>query len=160
MHEPRLSRLLRVMLHTQRVASLGSLSFDGSPCVSLVPYAIEPESACLIIHVSLLAPHTRNMLSDPSVSIMVSQPEVAGAPVHDLPRVSIVGTAARLQPESPSWLAARAVYLARFPEAEPMTHLGDFSFMAIQPISARQVAGFGTARPVEAEDFPSLFKPL
>jgi putative heme iron utilization protein len=160
MHEPRLNRALRLMLNTQRVASLGSLSFDGSPCVSMVPYAIEPESACLIIHVSLLAPHTRNMLSDPSVSMMVMQPEVAGAPVHDLPRVSIVGTAARLQPDSPSWLAARAAYLTRFPEAEPMTHLGDFSFVAIQPISARQVAGFGTARPVEAEDFATLFKPL
>jgi hypothetical protein len=160
MHEPRLNRALRLMFHTQRVASLGTLGFDGSPCVSMVPYAIEPESACLIIHVSLLAPHTRNMLSDPAVSMMVMQPEVAGAPVHDLPRVSVLGTAARLKPESPSWVIARAVYLARFPEAEPMTHLGDFSFMSIQPISARQVAGFGTARPVEAEDFATLFNPL
>jgi hypothetical protein len=41
-----------------------------------------------------------------------------------------------------------------------MTHFGDFSFVAIQPTSARQVAGFGTARPVEVEDFPALFKPL
>jgi putative heme iron utilization protein len=71
-----------------------------------------------------------------------------------------VGTAARLQPTSAGWLSARAVYLARFPEAEHMTHLGDFSFVAIQPTSARQVAGFGTARPVEIEDFPELFKPL
>jgi putative heme iron utilization protein len=148
------------MLHTQRVASLGTLNADGSPFVSMVPYAIEPESASLIIHVSLLAPHTRNMLSDPSVSMMVMQPEVAGRQVHDLPRVSIVGTATRLQAESPSWLAARTVYLSRFTEAEPMTHLGDFSFVAIQPISARQVAGFGTARPVEIEDFAALLQPL
>ena len=160
MHEPRLSRALRQMLNTQRVASLGTLNSDGSPFVSMVPYAIEPESASLIVHVSLLAPHTRNLLSNPAVSVMVMQSEIAGAPVHDLPRVSIVGTAARLQPESDAWLAARAVYLARFPEAEPMTHLGDFSFVALQPISARQVAGFGTARPVEVEDLAVLFRPL
>jgi putative heme iron utilization protein len=160
MHEPRLNRVLRLMLNTQRVASLGTLNADGSPFVSMVPYAIEPESACLIIHVSLLALHTRNLLSNPAVSLMVMQPEAADAPVHELPRVSIVGTAARLQPESPSWLAARTVYLNRFAEAEPMTHLGDFSFVAIQPISARQVAGFGTARPVEIEDFAKLFRPL
>ena len=103
-HEPRLSRALRVMLNTQRVASLGTLNFDGSPFVSMVPFAIEPESACLIIHVSLLAVHTRNLLSNPAVSLMVMQPEVVGAPVHDLPRVSIVGTAARLKPESGGWL--------------------------------------------------------
>jgi putative heme iron utilization protein len=160
MHEPRLNRALRLMLNTQRVASLGTLNADGSPFVSMVPYAIEPESASLIIHVSLLAMHTRNMLSNPAVSVMVMQPEAAGAPVHDLPRVSIIGTATRLQPASPFWLAARTVYLTRFAEAEPMTHLGDFSFVAIQPISARQVAGFGTARPLEIEDFATLFQPL
>ena len=90
---------------------------------------------------------------------MVMQPEVVGAPVHDLPRVSIVGTAARLKPESGGWLLAREVYLTRFPEAQPMTELGDFSFVAIEPVSARQVAGFGSARPVEAEDLVALFRP-
>jgi putative heme iron utilization protein len=160
MHESKMARAMRVMLNTQRVASLGTLNSNGAPFVSMVPYALEPQSACLIIHVSLLAPHTRNLLSNPAVSVMVMQPEVAGEPVHALPRVSMEGEAHRLQPESPAWQAARAVYLARFPDAEPMTHLGDFSFVAITPLSARQVAGFGSARPVEAEDFAQLFQPL
>lgn len=159
-HEPRLSLALRQMLNTQRVASLGTLNADGGPFVSMVPFAIEPTSACLVIHVSLLAPHTRNLLTNPAVSLMVMQPEVAGAPVHALPRVSMDGTAARLKPDSPSWQAARDVYLTRFPDAEPMTHLGDFSFVAIYPTAARQVAGFGTARPLEAEDLASVLRPL
>ncbi len=159
-HEPRLTRALRDMLNTQRVASLGTLHAEGGPFVSMVPFAIEPTAACLVIHVSLLAPHTRNLLSNPAVSVMVMQPEVAGEPVHALPRVSMDGTAARLQPESPSWLAARNVYLARFPDAEPMTRLGDFSFVAIYPTAARQVAGFGTARPLETEDLASVLRPL
>lgn len=160
MHEPRLTRALRAMLNTQRVASLGTLNVDGAPFVSMVPYAIEPVAACLVIHVSLLAPHTRNLLTNPAVSMMVMQPEVAGEPVHALSRVSMDGTATRLQPESPGWLAARRVYLERFPEAEPMTHLGDFSFVAFFPKAARQVAGFGTARPLEEEDLTSLLRPL
>ena len=159
-HEPRLTRALRNMLNTQRVASLGTLNAEGGPFVSMVPFAIEPTAACLVIHVSLLAPHTRNLLSNPAVSVMVMQPEVAGEPVHALPRVSMDGMAARLQPDSPSWLAARHVYLARFPDAEPMTHLGDFSFVAIYPTAARQVAGFGTARPLEAEELTSVLRPL
>lgn len=158
MHEPRLNRALRELLNTQRIASLGTLTAEGCPFVSMVPFAIEPGAACLVIHVSLLAPHTRNLLSNPTVSIMVVQPEVAGEPVHALPRVSMDGTAARLQPESPSWLAARQAYLARFPEAEAMTHLGDFSFVAIYPTAARQVAGFGTARPLEAEDLAGMLR--
>jgi putative heme iron utilization protein len=160
MHEPRLNRTLRDMLLTQRVASLGTLNAEGGPFVSMVPFAIDPEAGCLVIHVSLLAPHTRNLLSNPAVSVMVMQAEVVGEPVHALPRVSMDGTAARLQPQSPSWLAARDVYLARFPEAEPMTHMGDFNFVVIHLTAARQVAGFGTARPLEAEDLASVLRPL
>jgi putative heme iron utilization protein len=160
MHEPRLNRALRDMLHTQRVASLGTLNTEGGPFVSMVPFAIEPEAGCLVIHVSLLAPHTRNLLSNPAVSVMVMQAEVAGEPVHALPRVSMDGTAARLQPQSMDWLAARDAYLARFPDAEPMTHLGDFNFVVIHLTAARQVAGFGTARPLEAEDLASVLRPL
>lgn len=158
MHEPRLNRALRELLNAQRIASLGTLNAEGGPFVSMVPFAIEPGSACLVIHVSLLAPHTRNLLSNPVVSIMVMQPEVAGKPVHALPRISMDGTAARLRPESPHWLAARQAYLARFPEVEPMTHLGDFSFVAIHPTAARQVAGFGTARPLEADELAEVLR--
>lgn len=159
-HEPRLTRALREMLNTQRVASLGTLNAEGAPFVSMVPFAIDPVAACLVIHVSMLAPHTRNLLTNPAVSMMVMQPEVAGEPVHALPRLSVDGTAARLQPESASWLAARNAYLARFPEVEPMTQLADFSFVAVHPTAARQVAGFGAARPLEEDDLAALLRPL
>ncbi len=159
-HESRLNRVLRQLLHTQRVAALGTLSGDGKPFVSMVPFAIEPGSATLIIHVSLLAPHTRNLLSAPAVSVMVMQPEVPGEPVHALPRVSLDGTAARLQPESAAWQAAKTAYLARFPEAEMMTQLGDFSFFAISVSEARHIAGFGSARPLEPEELATVLRPL
>lgn len=159
-HEPRLTRALRDLLASQRVASLGTLNAEGRPFVSMVPFAIEPEAACLVIHVSLLAPHTRNLLSEPTVSLMVMQAEVVGEPVHALPRVSFDGMAARLQPDSPAWRAARSAYLSRFPEAEPMAELGDFSFVAISITSARQVAGFGAARGVDAEELAEVLRPL
>ena len=159
-HETRLNRALRQLLHTQRVAALGTLSGEGKPFVSMVPFAIEPDSAKLIIHVSLLAPHTRNLLSAPAVSMMVMQAEAPGEPVHALPRVSLDGTAARLKPDSATWQAAKSVYLARFPDAEMMTRLGDFSFFAITVSEARHVAGFGSARPLEPEDLASVLRPL
>lgn len=158
LHEPRLNRALRQLLHTQRVAALGTLNFDGKPFVSMVPFAIEPGSATLVVHVSLLAPHTRNLLSDPAVSLMVMQPEAPREPVHALPRASLDGTATRLKPEGTAWHAARSAYLARFPEAEMMTRLGDFSFFAIQVTQARHVAGFGAARPLAPEDLASVLR--
>ena len=159
-HEPRLSRDLRTLLHTQRVAALGTLGEDGWPFVSMVPFALEPQSACVVIHVSGLAAHTRNLQASPNVSMLVMQPEVAGAPVHALPRVTLIGQATVLERNSVTWGDSRSAYLARFPEAEPMTELGDFMFVAIHLSGARQVSGFGAARSLDAETIERLLRPL
>ncbi|GAB4402295.1 MAG: hypothetical protein OHK0048_20070 [Rhodoferax sp.] len=158
MHESRLDQALRALLARQRVAALGTLGEQGQPFVSMVPYAVWDEPGELVIHVSLLAPHTRNLLTDPRVGFMVQEPEVPTQPVHALQRVSIDALARRLQPDSEAWHAARAAYLARFPEAQPMTELGDFSFVALRPTQARHVAGFGTARPIEVQDLVRILR--
>jgi putative heme iron utilization protein len=155
-HESRLTRELRSLLHVQRVAALGTLCEDGAPLVSMVPYAIEPGQACLVIHVSGLAAHTRNLQSASAVSLLVMRAEVGGEPVHALPRVTQEGQAKALVPASPAWQACRAAYLERFPEAEPKTHLADFVFMAIHVTAARQVAGFGAARSIDARELAQV----
>jgi putative heme iron utilization protein len=148
-HESRLTRELRALLHSRRIAALGTISDEGAPFVSMVPFAIEPVSRCIVIHVSGLAAHTRFLAARPAVSLLVVQGEVAGEPVHALPRATLEGQARIPQPSGPEWSACRAAYLARFPEAEPMTQLGDFMFVAIEPHGARQVAGFGSARSID-----------
>lgn len=157
-HEPRLTRDLRALLQAQRVAALGTLNEDGSPLVSMVPFALRADEAGLVIHVSGLAAHTANLHQRPMVSLLVMQSEVAGQPVHALPRASFAGQAAVLAPGSTTWQAARTAYLARFPEAEPMTALGDFQFFAITPTAARQVAGFGAARSLDGEDLAAVLR--
>ncbi len=158
-HEPRLSIALRTLLQTQRVAALGTLNADGSPFVSMVPFAVAPASVQLVIHVSGLAAHTRNLQTTPHVSMLVMQAEVAGEPVHALARVSLEGVAAVLERDSAGWQQARDAYLARFPEAEPMTELGDFLFVGITVQGARQVAGFGAARSLDADAMAEVLKP-
>lgn len=158
-HHSRLGLALRSLLHTQRVAALGSLCADGAPLVSMVPYAIDAQAACLVIHVSALAAHTGNLLRNPAVSLLVMQPEVAGEPVHALARVTLQGRAEALEPDGAAWRSGRAAYLARFAQAEPMTQLADFRFVAIRVDGARQVAGFGAARSVDAQELAQLLGP-
>jgi putative heme iron utilization protein len=158
-HESRLTQALRHLLHSQRVAALGSIDETGHPFVSMVPFAVDPETAAVVLHVSGLAAHTRNMQLRPQVSLLVMQAEVAGEPVHALPRVTLEGIAAALQPNSAAWQSAKSAYLARFAEAEPMTQLGDFMFVAIDVTAARQVAGFGAARSVDAEELKQALRP-
>lgn len=157
-HEPRLTRELHALLHGHRVAALGTLGADGMPQVSMVPVAIDGGQGCLVLHVSGLAAHTRNMDTSPAVSLMVMQAERAGEAVHALPRVSLDCQAQTLARDSAAWHSARAAYLARFPEAEPMTQLGDFRFVALQPLAARHVAGFGAARSVDGEELRTVLR--
>jgi putative heme iron utilization protein len=158
-HEPRMTQDLHTLLNTQRVAALGTLSVDGKPFVSMVPFALEPKSARIVIHVSGLAAHTRNLQTSPDVSLLVMQAEVAGEPVHALPRVTLTGIATVPARDSAEWMHSRAAYLARFPEAQSMTQLGDFMFVAIELRGATQVAGFGAARSLDAATLASVLRP-
>lgn len=157
-HEPRLSLALRELLAARRVASLGTLDAErpGQPFVSMVPFARCADQGSLVVHISGLAPHTRNLLAHPQVSLMVMAAEVDGQAVHALPRVTLDAVAQVPAPGSAGWAAARAAYLARFPEAEPMTALGDFMFVLLRPTGARQVAGFGAARQVSVDELTRM----
>lgn len=157
-HEPRLTTALRTLLHTHRVAALGTLGEDGNVSVSMVPFAMDATTGSLVIHVSGLAAHTRNLQAAPRVSVMVMQAEVPVELVHALPRVTLDGMAQVLPVDSPQWASARAAYLARFPDVEFMTQLGDFRFVAITVQGARQVAGFGAARSIDAEEMEQVLR--
>lgn len=151
-HEPRLTTALRSLLLSHRVAALGTLGEDGRAFVSMVPFAIDAQNGVLVIHVSGLAAHARNMQLAPQVSLLVMQAEVATEPVHALPRVTLEGEAQFPEAQSAEWTSARNAYLARFPDVEFMTQLGDFRFVTIRVSAARQVAGFGAARSIDAEE--------
>ena len=150
-HEPGMIGELRALIASQRVATLGTIGDDGGAFVSMVPFALEPVFGCLVIHVSELAAHTGNLLARPKISLLVMQAEVPGEPVHALPRVTLEGFATVLEPQSHAWQMCRAVYLQRFPEAAPMTQLGDFKFVAVAIKGARQVSGFAVARSINEE---------
>lgn len=159
-HVPRLTVELAILLHTQRVAALGTLDAQGQPFVSMVPYAIALEPGVLVLHVSGLAAHTAHMARAPGVTALVMRSEVAGEPVHALPRVTLNARAEPLASGHALYAPCRAAYLQRFPDAEPMTALPDFRFVALHLLQARQVAGFGAARSVDFETLQEALRTL
>lgn len=148
--ENTLTRALRDLIQSQRTATLGTLDAQGEAFVSRVPFAIDAANGHLIIHVSGLAAHTGHLIRHPRASLLIAQSESPGEPVHALPRVSIDVVASTCEPGLPQVQACCAAYLARFPEAAPMTQLGDFRFVRLQPLGARHIAGFGAARSLDA----------
>ena len=151
-HLPRLGHALRALLHERRHAALGTLDAAGAPFVSMVPFAVDATAGRLVLHISGLAAHTGHMAAEPRVSLLVTAADAAGQPVHDLARVTLQALAHTPAPGAADWASARAAYLARFPEATPMTELPDFRFITLQITGARQVAGFGAARSVGPDE--------
>jgi putative heme iron utilization protein len=133
------------LLRTQPVGALGTVQ-GGEPFVSMVPFALVPSQAVLAIHVSQLAQHTRHMLANPAVSLMVVAPLAAGASALALPRATLQCQAQPCGADAPGHAQARAAYLARFPESEELFSFADFSLFTLVPQQARWVGGFAQAR--------------
>ena len=148
---------LASLVHRRSAAALGTLH-AGAPFVSMVPYAVLPDGTAFVIHVSRLAAHTLDMLADARVSLLVMQPEGEGVAAQALARVSVQGEAAELAKGSGGERDCRGAYLARFPEAAPLTEFGDFSFFAIRPAQARFVAGFAQAMSVTGESLAKVLR--
>lgn len=146
---PDLANVLRSVLETQRIASLGTLH-QGEPYVSMVPFALLP-GGVFVIHVSALAAHTKDMLASPRVSLLVVALPDPQTPPQAVARVTIQADAEPLDDSLPEHAEARAAYLARFPQSAQTFELSDFSLFAIRPRSLRVVGGFAQAKTVTPE---------
>jgi len=147
--DPNTEATLHALLTGLPVASLGTLH-DGAPFVSMAPVVPAPDGTGFLIHVSRLAQHTRDMLVDARVSLMLMVPSEEGQDPLALPRVSLQGHAEELPADDSRHPAAARAYLARFPQAELTLGLGDFSFFLIRPTTGRLVFGFGRALSLDA----------
>lgn len=149
--EPEAAATLRTLLQRQPIAALGTLH-RGEPYVSMVPFALERGGPALLIHVSGLSPHTRDMSEHPRVSLLVVAPDDGGRP-QARARATIQGDASPLDRDSEGYERAQALYLRRFPEAVDTFALADFSLFAIRPVAVRFIGGFAQAVSLTPEAF-------
>jgi heme iron utilization protein len=133
------SRSAKSLLRRSRQGALATLMPDtGDPYCSLVNVASLPDGAPVLL-ISRLALHTRNILADPRVSLMLDE-RVAGDPLEGA-RIMVAGRAEEL-PGGDAALARRR-YLAAHPSAEAFVDFKDFAFFRIVPSGLHLVAGFG-----------------
>jgi len=116
----------------------------GDPYCSLVNVATAADGSPLLL-ISKLAVHTKNILADPRVSLMIDERK------EDDPlqggRIMLMGTTAATDDQD-----VRRRYLDRQPEAEMFAGFGDFAFYRISIKSAHLVAGFGRIVDLKPED--------
>lgn len=149
---------MRALIVDGRQAALGTLD-AGAPFVSMVLYATmaRPESPLsLLIHVSRLSAHTRQMLDDPRTSLLIMQPDIGTGDPQALPRITLQTLARPIPPDDPAYPDARAAYLARLPQQEYLFSFPDFSLFQLEARSARYVGGFARAFSLDVHQLAAI----
>jgi putative heme iron utilization protein len=131
--------LARSLLRRSRQGALATLmTGSGDPYCSLVNVASHPDGSPILL-ISRLAVHTRNILADARVSLLLD--ERAGGDPLEGSRIMLAGRAEQAGADELELLRRR--YLNAHPSAEVFVDFGDFSFFRIRPGGLHLVAGFG-----------------
>src|ERR1700682_3035188 len=142
-------RLARSLLRRSRQGALATLvPGSGDPYCSLVNVASHPDGSPILL-ISRLALHTRNILGDSRVSLMLDE-RAAGDPLEGS-RIMLAGRAEEARGEQIALPGRR--YLNAHPSAEAFVNFKDFAFFRIHPTGAHLVAGFGRIVDLKPEQF-------
>lgn len=141
-------RTARQLLRAHRYGALGTLSkkFDGHPFTSITPYLTDHDGSLLIL-ISGLAEHTKNILHDSRVSLITHNQE--DPHIQTQGRVTVVGHAVFQQDRE----NCGRRYLRYFPEARTYYDMADFNFFRITPLAIRYIGGFGDIHWVKNESY-------
>ena len=136
------------LLADHRWAALATLGEDG-PAVSMVAYAPATDLASLLLFLSNLSEHTRNLIARPGAALVVSEIDTGSGDPQTLARVSVKGTVGIIERTAPEFDGAWRTYVGRLPDAAPRIALGDFSLFRVDIREARYVGGFARAGTIE-----------
>jgi hypothetical protein len=143
------SRTAKSLLRKSRQGALATLmAGSGNPYCSLVNVASHPDGSPILL-ISRLAVHTKNILSDNRVSLMLDE-RAAGDPLEGA-RIMLSGRAEAADDDNRELLRRR--YLNAHPTAEAYADFGDFAFFRIRPTGTHLVAGFGRILDLKPEQF-------
>lgn len=141
-------KLAKSLLRRSRQGALATLMpVSGDPYCSLVNLASHPDGSPILL-ISRLAVHTRNILADSRVSLMLDE-RAAGDPLEGA-RIMLSGRAEQAEDER-DLLQRR--YLNAHPAAEAFVSFKDFAFFRIRPAGTHLVAGFGRIVDLNSEQF-------
>jgi heme iron utilization protein len=142
-------KLARSLLRRSRQGALATLMpGSGDPYCSLVNVASHCDASPILL-ISRLALHTRNILDDPRVSLMLDE-RAEGDPLEGA-RIMLAGRAEQAGGAEEAVLRRR--YLNAHPSAEVFVKFKDFSLFTIRPAAAHLVAGFGRIVDLTPEQF-------
>ena len=124
----------------QAVLTTQSVAEPGYPFPSVVPYCLDREGRLLML-LSRLAQHTRNLSTDPRCGLSVSAHR--DGDVQQSTRLACLGDVSAVDPADQ---AAHGRWFRYFPHTQPYREQLDFSLYRLSPKRFHFNGGFATAR--------------
>lgn len=149
-------RAIRKLLDEERLLALAVIDASGGPYAGLLPFAVLPDHRSVLIHASRMSRHSQGLATGARVGILLHEQD---GPDKDPLQIKRATFECRVQPyerQSEDWVAARDVFLQRFPDSRITFRLGDFTLYRLQFERGLYVGGFGRAVDVEPDDIVRL----
>ncbi|MDQ6968239.1 MAG: pyridoxamine 5'-phosphate oxidase family protein [Mariprofundaceae bacterium] len=140
--------LLLHQCHSGFLASMG----EHGPEVSMAPFVVYQGN--IVLHLSTLARHTKNITGNSAVGFMVCTPENLDSSPLSLPRLSIQGNIIAIS-DTESEIVKQA-YLKHSPDAEQLFSFDDFRIFCIVPSHVQWIGGFGAARKITVSSWNNI----
>ncbi len=134
--------------HSYGVLSSHSLQLPGYPHASVMPYVID-QKGNIVILISRLAQHTRNVQKDGRVSLFVMEP--AQPDIQASQRVSLACDASRVEPEQIETVAR--LYYQQLPHCEGYHSQLDFEFYELKIRHVSFISGFARVTHFDADEW-------
>jgi heme iron utilization protein len=142
--------IARTLLRSIRAGALATIDRNtGHPFASLVNIATDSDGSPLIL-VSRLSTHTANLENDDRGSVLLAVTGKGDPLAH--PRLTVIGSFARIARDHPGEPRMRRRFLARHPKAELYAGFADFSLWRLTVVSAHLNGGFARAADLKATD--------
>lgn len=130
----------------QAILSTHSVDVTGYPFGSVVPYCLNNVGEPVIL-ISTIAQHTKNILSDPKVSLIATEGDADD--LQTVGRVTYIGNAEKLDEDDTDSMER---YYNYFPQSRGYHKTHDFNFYSIHPARVRFIGGFGQIYWIEKDD--------
>ena len=139
-------------IHTLASMTLSSINNDNTPHSSYAPF-IENDKKFYVC-ISAMAKHTRNLMNNERISIMMIEDESKSTNLFARKRVTFDVTVTAIERNSLIFNGAMTLFGDKFGDnASIYTSLQDFQLFELSPVGGRAVFGFGEAYDFKDGDF-------
>lgn len=131
----------------QGILSTHSIDVPGYPFGSVIPYCLDRQGRPVML-ISRIAQHTKNILANPKVSLIVTEGDADDA--QTVGRMTCLGDVIKAVEDD---VDTAERYYRYFPQSRDYHKTHDFDFYYIDLVRVRYIGGFGKIHWVEKEDF-------